>query len=128
MVTDPIADLLVRLQNASRARKADVSVPFSQMKLAIAEILSREGYVGELDKKKKNTTLTIPLVYKDGRPGISGVKRISKPSRRLYMGVREIHPIKRGKGLIVLTTPAGVLSGKEAKEKRVGGEVLFEIW
>ncbi|MEK7613105.1 MAG: 30S ribosomal protein S8 [Patescibacteria group bacterium] len=127
MVTDPIADLLVRLQNAARVRKADVSVSYSAMKLAIAEILAREGYTGKIDKKNKNA-LTIPLVYKDGKPAISGVKRLSKLSRRVYVGVRDIHPVKRGRGLLVLSTPAGVVTGKEAQEKRVGGEVLFEIW
>ncbi|MBX4192263.1 30S ribosomal protein S8 [Candidatus Parcubacteria bacterium] len=126
MVTDPISDLLVRLQNASRVRKTSIVVPFSRMKLAIAEILAREGYVGEIDKKK--TELAIPLLYKNGQPAITGVKRISKPSRRMYIGVRDVHPVKRGTGLLVLSTPAGVVSGKEAKVKRVGGEVLFEIW
>ena len=126
MVTDPIADFLVRLQNASRARKTLVEVPFSSMKFAIAQILSREGYIGSVEKQK--TALSIPLLYKEGRPAISGVKRISKPSRRLYMGVRDVHPVKRGHGLLVLSTPAGVVTGKEAKQKRAGGEVLFEIW
>lgn len=107
--------------------KASVSLPFSQMKLSIAEILTREGYLAGIDKKKPHN-LTVSLVYKNGRPAISGVKRISKPSRRLYMGVREIKPIKRGYGLLVLSTPAGILTGKEAHTKRVGGEALFEIW
>lgn len=126
MVTDPISDLLVRLQNASRVGKESITIPPSRMKRAIAEILAREGYVGAVDVKKN--MLSIPLVYKGNRPAITGVKRISKPSRRMYLGVRDIHPIKRGHGLVVFSTPAGILSGKEAKEKRVGGEVLFEIW
>ena len=107
--------------------KESVSLPFSQMKLSIAEILAREGYLAGVDKKK-DYTLTVSLVYKNGKPAITGVKRISKPSRRLYMGVREIKPIKRGYGLLVLSTPAGILTGKEAHTKRVGGEALFEIW
>lgn len=129
MVTDPIADFLVRLQNASMAGKTVVSMPFSQMKRSIADILSREGYIGEVDaKSKKGTALVVSLSYQNGRPSIGGFKRISKPGRRMYMGVRDIRPIKRGHGLLVLSTPAGILSGKEAREKRVGGEVLFEIW
>ncbi|MDO8548435.1 MAG: 30S ribosomal protein S8 [bacterium] len=127
MVTDPISDFLIRLQNASMARKTEVSLPLSRMKLSIAEILAREGYLASVDKKK-DYTLTVSLVYKNGRPAISGVKRISKPSRRMYMGVHDIKPIKRGHGLLVLSTPAGVLTGKEAHDKRVGGEALFEIW
>ena len=129
MVTDPISDFLVRLQNASMARKDRVSVPFSHMKRSIADILVREGYVSEIDgKAKEGNTLTVTLSYKNGKPAISGVKRISKPSRRLYMGVRDLRPVKRGYGLMLLSTPAGILTGKEAKEKRVGGEALFEIW
>lgn len=128
MITDPISDMLVRLQNASRVGKDRVSLPFSQMKYSIAQILSKEGYVGEVEKNKKTGALTIALLYREGRPAMSGMKRISKPSRRLYMGVRDVRPVKRGKGLLVLSTPAGVLSGAEARKSRVGGEALFEIW
>jgi small subunit ribosomal protein S8 len=126
MVNDPIADLLVRLQNASRVGKTSVSVPFSRIKKDIADVLSKEGYVGEPDKK--NFSLTIPLSYKNGRPTISGVKRISKPSRRMYFGVRDVRPVKRGHGLLVLSTPKGVMTGAQARAERVGGEALFEIW
>lgn len=126
MVNDPISDLLVRLQNASRVGKTSVSVPFSKMKEAIAVVLSKEGYIGEADKK--NHTLTIPLSYKNGTPVITGVKRVSKPSRRMYMGVRDVRPVKRGHGLLVLSTPKGIMTGNQARAERVGGEVLFEIW
>lgn len=129
MVTDPISDFIIRLQNASRAGKEKMSLPFSQMKLAIAEILTREGYLADFDAKSKaGGPLSLTLAYKNGKPVVTGVKRISKPSRRMYMGVRDVRPIKRGHGLLVLSTPAGVLTGKEAQEKRVGGEALFEIW
>jgi small subunit ribosomal protein S8 len=126
MVTDPISDLLIRLQNASRVNKTSVSVPYSTMKHSIAKVLEASGYI--TDTSKKDDLLVMSLVYKNGSPAISGVKRISKPSRRMYMGVRDVHPIKNGHGLLMLSTPAGVMSGKEAKQKRVGGEVLFEIW
>lgn len=126
MVTDPISDFLVRLKNASMVRKEVVVVPFSAMKLAIAQVLNKEGYIS--GAQKQENTLSVQLSYANGRPAISGVKRISKPSRRLYMGVRDIKPVKRGYGLIVLSTPNGIVSGKEAKVNRVGGEVLFEIW
>jgi small subunit ribosomal protein S8 len=129
MVTDSISDFIIRLQNASRANKESVSLPFSQMKFAIAEILEREGYIASIDKKsKKGGVLSVVLAYKNGKPTIQGVKRISKPSRRIYMGVRDVRPIKRGHGLLVLSTPAGITTGKEAQIKRVGGEALFEIW
>jgi small subunit ribosomal protein S8 len=126
MVTDPIADLLVRLQNASRVGHARVSLPYSRIKHDIAKILNAQGYVGDIAKKEH--TLTIELRYNAGVPVIAGAKRISKPSRRMYLGVHDVRPVKRGKGLLVLSTPAGVLSGKEAQAKRVGGEALFEIW
>jgi small subunit ribosomal protein S8 len=113
------------------AGKPRVSAPYSRMKLAIAEILAKEGYVSELKTVKNplgGSSLSIVLSYKNGRPAITGVKRISKPSRRMYMGVQDLKPVKRGYGLLVLSTPSGVITGKEAREKRVGGEALFEIW
>jgi len=127
MVNDPIADFLVRLQNASRVGHERVTLPFSKAKYALAQLLSKEGYVGAVDQKDERT-LTVELKYASGRPAIAGTKRVSKPSRRLYMGVRDIRPVKRGHGLLVLSTPAGVLTDKEARRKRVGGEALFEIW
>ncbi len=128
MVTDPIADLLVRLQNASRVGHIRMSLPSSKIKVAIAQVLEREGYIAEIEKSKKPNSLSLMLAYKNGRPAVSGFKRISKLSRRMYTGVHDIRPVKRGHGLLVLSTPAGVITGKQAREKRVGGEVLFEIW
>lgn len=127
MVTDPIADFLVRVRNAAMQGSATVVVPANKMTNALAAILEKEGYIAGVSKKKDGP-MTISLAYKNNRSVITGSKRISKPSRRMYMGVHEIKPVKRGMGLLVLSTPAGVLSGKEAREKRVGGEVLFEIW
>jgi small subunit ribosomal protein S8 len=127
MVTDPISDFLIRLNNASKVGKESVSVPSSKMIRSVAELLVREGYIAEADKAKSNS-LAVTLVYKNGRPAINGVKRISKPSRRIYMGVRDLKPVKHGHGLLVLSTPEGVVSSKDAKTKRAGGEALFEIW
>lgn len=126
MVNDPISDFLVRLQNASMVGHTSVSLPYSSIKNAIAKILEREGYLTSVSKK--NNTLVVGLAYNGSRPAINGVKRISKPSRRMYMGVRDVRPVRGGHGLLVLSTPAGVVTGKEAREKRVGGEVMFEIW
>ncbi len=127
MVNDPISDFLVRLQNASMVGHTSVTLPFSAIKSAIAKILEREGYLASVSKR--NNSLVVGLSYAaTGRPAINGVKRISKPSRRMYVGVRDVQPVKRGAGLLVLSTPAGVVTGKEAREKRVGGEALFEIW
>ncbi len=98
------------------------------MKLAIAEALKREGYLADVEAPKKIGPLVVTLAYRGASPAINGVKRISKPSRRLYMGVRDIHPVKRGHGLVLLSTPKGILTGKDAQAQRVGGEILFEIW
>ncbi len=127
MVTDPIADFLIRLQNASKVNKESITLPYSRMKHSIAQILNKEGYVGTVDQKK-GVSLSVALLYKNGSPVIGGARRISKPSRRMYLSIHDIKPVKRGHGLLVLSTPAGVLTGKDAREKRVGGEALFEIW
>ena len=126
MVTDPISDFLIRLQNASRVGKERVILPNSNMIRSLAELLMREGYLTDVDTKDQK--LSLALSYKNGHAAIQGVKRISKPSRRMYMGVRDVRPVKRGYGLLVLSTLAGVVTGKEAQQKRVGGEALFEIW
>ena len=102
-------------------------MPSSRMKYAIAEVLERAGYIGSIDKKNDHA-FSISLLYKNGRPVISGARRISKPSRRMYMSVHDVKPIKRGFGLLVLSTPAGILTGRDARDKKVGGEALFEIW
>ena len=130
MTTDPVGDLLVRLQNASRVGHGSAAMPFSKVKAAVAEVLKREGYVGAVKHTGEPVRqLEVALKYRDdGRPTISGTRRISKPSRRMYLGLRDIRPVKRGYGLLVLSTPRGILSGKEAREQKVGGEALFEIW
>jgi len=130
-MTDPIGDFIVRIKNASAVGKETVSVPHSKFKMAVADKLKEIGFIKSIDRKGKKIkkTLEIGLVYdKEGNPRISGVKRISKPGRRLYRSVDEIHPVKYGKGSLVLSTPQGVMTDKEAKKTRVGGEALFEIW
>lgn len=131
MVGDPIADMLMRMRNASAVGHNTLTVPFSQMKMTIAKLLEREGYIEGAQKKgKKNgKVIEIELKYKeDGVARIRGSKRMSKPSRRLYVGVRDIQPVMSGYGLLVLSTPKGILGGREAAKERVGGEVLFSIW
>ena len=105
-------------------------MPFSKMKHELANLLSKEGYVGDIQKVGKRTlkNMVVTLTYKNGMPAIVGAKRISKPSRRIYRGVHEIFPVKRGKGLLVLSTPKGVLTDAGARREKVGGEALFEIW
>jgi small subunit ribosomal protein S8 len=130
MVTDPIGDFIVRLVNASAIKQDVVSVPFSNFKLAIAEKLKECGFISGVEKKGKKVkkTIDITLQYTDTGARIQGVKRVSKPSRRLYRGVHEIHPVRYGHGVLVLSTPKGIKTDKEARKEKVGGEPLFQIW
>jgi small subunit ribosomal protein S8 len=131
MVNDPIGDFIIQLKNAGMVRKHTVSIPYSKMKHAIADALLKAGYVGEVTKhgKKVKKTLDVALKYDaQGAHQIQGVKRVSKPGRRLYISVAEIFPVKFGKGKRIISTPVGILTGEEAKEKNVGGEELFIIW
>ncbi len=131
MVGDPIGDFIIQLKNAGMVRKSIVSIPYSKLKAAIADKLKESGFVAQVDKhgKKAKKALDITLKYDaSGAPYIQGVQRISKPGRRLYRGVSEIFPVKYGRGKRILSTPAGILTGEEAREKNVGGEDLFIIW
>ncbi len=131
MVTDPIADLITRLKNAGAVNKQTVSIPFSMFKLAIAEKLQAAGYVKAVEKKGKKVkkTLDVMLKYNErGEHAINGVKRISKPGRRMYRSVHELRPVKYGHGALFLSTPEGIMTDEEARKEKIGGEALFEIW
>ncbi|MCB9812254.1 30S ribosomal protein S8 [Candidatus Nomurabacteria bacterium] len=131
MVGDTIGDLIIRLKNAGAVKKATVSVPHSKLRKAVLDKLTQAGYItGVVEKGKEvqEKTLEVTLSYEHGAPRISGVKRISKPGRRLYTKVSDLHPVKFGKGHLILSTPAGILTNDEAKEQKVGGEQLFIIW
>jgi len=121
----------VRLKNAGAVKKETVSIPYSALKHAIAEKLLATGYVKAIEKKGKKSRKTLDVILKydsSGQSAIEGVKRVSKPGRRLYRSVREIVPVRYGHGHLVLSTPKGILTGAEAKKEKVGGEALFEIW
>lgn len=131
MVTDVIGDFINRLTTAVAVKKTQVTVPYSKLKQQIALVLKREGYLGEIREEQNGAgkLLTVELVYdSDGEPRIHGVKRVSKPGRRLYASVHEIIPVKNGKGCMVLTTPRGIMTDKDARKNRVGGETMFTIW
>ena len=131
MISDAIGDLIVRLTNAGAIKKASVSVPYSAFKMAVAEKLKDAGFVEAVEKKGKKVRKTLDITLKYDAAGqhvISGVKRISKPGRRMYKSTREIIPVRYGYGALVLSTPKGVLTDKEARKEKVGGEALFEIW
>lgn len=131
MVGDPVGDFIIQLKNAGAVGIDCVSIPHSKFKLAIADKLAKKGYVKSVEKRGKKTgkTLTIELLYdKEGKHVIHDVKRVSKPGRRMYRNVSEIYPVKYGRGLLILSTPKGILTGEEARKKNIGGEALFEIW
>ncbi|MBP6856274.1 MAG: 30S ribosomal protein S8 [Candidatus Pacebacteria bacterium] len=129
-MTDPIGAMLNMLKNAGNAGKPTITVPFSKIKFAIAECLKAQGYVESVSKKtKKNLPyLEVGVKFEGNAPRINEVARVSKPSRRMYMGVKDIKPMKHGKGMFVLSTPKGILRDKDARKEMVGGEVLFSIW
>lgn len=125
---DPIADMMNTLKNASLVNKDTVVVSYSKQKEAIAKCLVREGYLATVDKKVRNGFPVLSLTLVAGeKPRFSEVKRISKPSRRMYAGVKEFSGFFRGRGILVLSTPKGILSHREAKKELVGGELLFSL-
>lgn len=131
MTTDPIGDLINQIKNAGAVKKATVSVPFSNFKLSIAEKLKAEGWVKGVEKKGKKVKKTLDITIKyneDGKAFIQGVKRVSKPGRRIYRGFEDVIPVKYGFGALILSTPKGIKTDKEAKKEKIGGEALFQIW
>lgn len=130
MITDPIADMLSSIKNAVLARHKTVVVPYSKVKEAVAETLVAEGYLagaaatGEAPKR----ILTIEVAYRGSEPVIADIKRKSKPGLRRYVGKRGIPQVLGGLGSAIVSTPAGVMSGKEAKKRGLGGELICEVW
>ncbi|MFA6258007.1 MAG: 30S ribosomal protein S8 [Candidatus Paceibacterota bacterium] len=127
---DSISNMIIIMKNGSLSGKESVSFPYSKMKNAISECLKKAGYISEVSKKVKKgqPILEVGLIYVDNKPKIVEVERISKQSRRVYFGMKDIHSVRNGTGLLVLSTPKGILSGKEARKEQVGGEALFKIW
>ena len=130
MVNDPISDLIIRIKNASMVRKEVISVPFSKLKLAIAEVLQKEGFVSNVEKrgKKIKKFIDISLKYNDKLPEVTDVKRISKPGKRIYIGFNKIRSVKQGQGIMIISTPKGLMTDRAAREQHLGGEPLFSIW
>jgi small subunit ribosomal protein S8 len=125
-VNDPIADMLSRIRNAHQALHDAVPVPKSKLKESVSGILKEQGYINEVQVGEKDITLT--LKYKNGKPLISGLKRISKPGRRVYVSAGDIPRVQNGLGICVLSTSRGLLEGETARNENVGGELLFEVW
>jgi small subunit ribosomal protein S8 len=131
MMTDPVADMLTRVRNANQALHETVSMPSSKLKEEIARILAAEGYIDsfEVSAEGSKRTLTLKLKYGADRSRVLlGVRRVSTPGRRIYAGAGDLPRVKGGLGVAVVSTSQGVLSDREARRRRLGGEVLCEVW
>jgi small subunit ribosomal protein S8 len=130
-ISDPIADMLTRVRNASRARHTEVVVPASKTKREIARILVEEGFIAEVNEEKQGpaNVLRLQLKYVDGKvPVVSGLKRISKPGLRVYAGKTEIPRVLGGLGIVIVSTSRGIMTGAQAKKAQLGGEILAYVW
>ncbi|MGQ9576146.1 MAG: 30S ribosomal protein S8 [Thermoguttaceae bacterium] len=131
MMTDPIADMLTRIRNAVRVERPTVEMPISKVKRGMAEVLKREGYIWDWEEIPGTPAGQIRLHLKYGPNGervIRHIRRISKPGRRVYRGATRLKPVLGGLGISILSTSRGVLSDREARQRRLGGEVLCELW
>lgn len=131
VMTDPIADMLTRIRNALRIHQDTVDVPSSRLKVGVAEVLRREGFIQGFDllETKPARTLRIALKYgPNGETVIRRIERASRPGRRLYLPVSRATPVLEGQGIRILSTPQGILSDRECRQKRLGGEVLCTVW
>jgi small subunit ribosomal protein S8 len=130
-MTDPIADLLTRIRNAIQARQSSLVVPRSRIKLEIVRILKQEGFVAdylEIDDGPQGAIKVFPRYDAANKAVLRGMQRISKPSRRLYVGKDDIPRVRNGLGVAILTTPQGVLTDRQARKAGVGGEVICHVW
>ena len=130
-MTDPIADLLARIRNAHRAKHDRLDVPASRVKLEVFRILKQEGYIKDVKvvESKPRDVIRIILSYtKDGDAAISRMRRVSTPGRRVYRGAEQIKPVLNGMGIGIISTSKGLLTDRQARDQRVGGEVLCEVW
>jgi small subunit ribosomal protein S8 len=130
-MTDPIADLLTRIRNGAHARKEQVDVPWSKVKARLVEVLTAEGFLKEhsIIEQGEHRVLRVWLKYdSQNKPVIVGLKRVSKPSLRVYVGAREIPAVRRGLGINIVSTPAGIITDREARKRNVGGELMCSVW
>ncbi len=129
-LTDPIADLLARIRNAARAQKIDIFVPYSKIKAEVVRILKDEGYIADysVDTSAAHPRIKITNKLVDHTCAITGLRRVSRPGLRRYVGVGEIPRVLGGMGTTILSTPRGIMSGREAKKQKVGGELLAYVW
>jgi len=131
MMTDPLADVLVRMQNAARRGHETVTVPASRLKAELLRVLKAEGFISDYERAiaDGHPVLRIRLRYVgEGQPIITGLRRISKPGKRVYIGTRDVRPVMGGMGLAILSTSKGLMTGQESRRAGLGGEVLCHVW
>lgn len=131
MMTDPIADMLARIRNAGMAKHPELVMPASNTKLAIARVLVESGFLEDVrvEAREGRATLVVRMRYgEDGQPLVDGLKRVSRPGRRVYVGHEKIPRVRNGLGVAVISTSKGILSDRAAREASIGGEVVCEVW
>lgn len=134
MVSNPVIDMLIRIKNAQMNKSEYALVPHSKTKFKIANVLKEAGYLNSVEIKKKkgykteHDYLLLQIKYIDGQSVLSGIKFISKPSRKMFIRSKDIKLVRSGYGIAVISTPEGIMSSKDAKKKRLGGELMFEVW
>ncbi len=131
MVKDNVSDFIVNLKNAGKAKKLSVVFPYSKMVVSIAEVLRKEGYLTSIERKgrKMQKFIEVALAYDEGKnPKITGVDRLSKPSRRVYGKAKTFYPVFNGLGRLIVSTSKGIMTGSMARKQGLGGELLFKIW
>lgn len=129
MFTDPIADMLTRIRNASAVKKAEVELPFSKVKWAIAQILLQAGFISKIEKLEDNfATIKITLKYNNKIPAISTIQRVSKPGRRIYVKSEDLPKVRNGLGIAIISTPVGMVTNKDARKRKIGGEIICEVY
>lgn len=123
-------DTLTQIKNAQQAKKEKIKVPYTKMDMAVLEVLNKRNFIGEVSKKGRmpKRVLEIKIAYHDDRGAISNVNFVSKPSRRIYKGYKELRSVKQGYGLAVISTSKGIMSAEEARKMKLGGQILFELW
>ncbi len=128
---DPIADMLTRIRNAQAVGHETVSFPYSKMKAGIMAIFEKERFIDSYERKGKNIrkSIVVKLKYgKDGASAIGSLERVSKPGKRIYKKASELFPVRQGFGVMIVSTPEGLLTGKEARKKKLGGEIICKVW
>ena len=130
ILSDPIADFLSRLRNAARSNRNDVSAPYSRMKEEIAKILKQEGYIAEfeIDTQAKPAQIKVTMKFVNRVPALSGLRRVSRPGLRKYVGSGDIPRVLGGMGVAILSTSRGVITGRQARKEKVGGELVAVVW